>query len=156
MFSVKIPYLSLCKKTAVSVLMAIVLFGCNKADTTRPVIQEVFINNILADTLGNDTLFDIIFPVETRFKMQDNEGVDQYRFEFARTNDTLPDIKLLLIKPAGGVKDFSDLITVQVDQEVLDTIPENTPLYYFISLDCYDLSGNTAIRRKHIVKIILR
>jgi hypothetical protein len=127
--------------------------GCGP-DNFRPVVQTLIVNNVNTDMLPSDTIFNVTFPIESEFELTDNEGVEKYRFEFNRTNDSIPDFHSIDLGNVGGLKEFTGFTTVDFDQSILDTLPEN-PGYYFISVDCFDLTGNEAIQKKVIIEIVI-
>lgn len=131
-------------------------FGCNKQDNFRSVVEYILINDIKTDTLDSDTVFNQTFPIIADFKLTDNEGVEQYRLEFIRTKveDTIPDLHFLEIKSTGGLTEYIGSSTIDFDDAVIDTLP-TYPIYYFITVDCFDKSGNQAVQKKNIVQIII-
>jgi len=137
-----------------SVIALLFAFACKRPDNLKPVVEHLIINAINTDTLKSDTVFDVSFPIDAAFKLTDNEGVEQYRFEFIKTTDSLPDLQFLEIKSTGGLNEFNGNTSVSFSQSILDTLP-NYPLYYFITVDCFDKSGNQALQKKNIIQIIV-
>jgi hypothetical protein len=129
-------------------------FGC-KPDNFRPLVQTLIVDDVNTNEPSADTIFNVSFPIKSEYILTYNKGVEEYRFEFNRTNDTIPDLHFIELGKAGGVTEYTGFTTVNFDQSVLDTLPDN-PGYYFISVDCFDLSGNVAFQRKVITQIIVK
>jgi hypothetical protein len=129
------------------------VFGC-KPDNFRPVVQTLIISDIDTDTIASDTLFNITFPIQAEYTLTDKKGVTDYRFEFNRTNDTLPDLHFIDLGSAGNLTEFTGFTTVNFNQSILDTLPPN-PGYYFITVDCFDETGNQALQKKSILEIVI-
>lgn len=125
-------------------------FACNKRDNFRPVVEYIKIDSVIVDTI-----FNMSFPFITEYQLTDNDGVEEYRFEFIRTIDTLPDLHFLEIKNIGGPNDYLGSTTVDFSNEILDTILYDTLGFYKITLDCYDKTGNQALQKQILVEIIL-
>ena len=127
------------------------IFGCKGPESERPVVQYLKIADINTDTLDSDTVFNLSFPINSDFKLTDNEGVQQYRFEFIKSADSLPDLHFLKIENTGDVKEYNGSTTIDFDESILDTLPDY-PLYYFITVDCFDKSGNQAFQKRILLK----
>ena len=138
------------KKSFLFLFILFISFACNKRDNFKPVVEYIKVNNVLADTV-----FNVSFPFDSEFQLTDNEGVEEYRFEFIKTIDTLPDLHFLEIKTIGGPKDYLGSTIVNFSNEALDTITYDTLGFYKITLDCFDKTGNQALQKKILVEIIL-
>jgi len=141
----------------IQLYMAIFLlltYSCNKPDNFRPEVEYLTINDVRTDTLSSDTVFNQSFPIISEFKLTDNEGVEEYRFEFVKSADSLPDLRLIEVEAVGGVKEYIGNVSVNFDQSIIDSLP-SYPLYYFITVDCFDKTGNVALQKKNIVEIII-
>jgi len=125
-------------------------FACNKRDNFRPVVEYIKVDSVLADTI-----FNMSFPFSSEYLLTDNDGVEEYRFEFIRTLDTLPDLHLLEIKNIGGPSEYNGSTIVDFPDAILDTITYDTLGFYKITVDCFDKTGNTALQKKILVEIIL-
>ena len=125
-------------------------FACNKRDNFRPVVEYIKVDGVLADTIFNQS-----FPFSSEFKLTDNDGVEEYRFEFKKTVDTMPDLHFLGIKNIGGPKEYLGSTIINFSNEILDTILYDTLGFYNITLDCFDKTGNQALQKKILVEIIL-
>jgi hypothetical protein len=138
------------KKAVFFLIILFMAFSCNKRDNFRPVVEYIMVDTIIADTI-----FNMSFPFITEYRLTDNEGVEEYRFEFIKTIDSMPDLHVLEIKNIGGPKDYLGSTTVNFSNDILDTILYDTLGFYKINLDCFDKTGNTAIQKKILVEIIL-
>ena len=131
-------------------LLILFAFACNKRDNFKPVVEYIKVDGVLADTIFNQS-----FPFSSEFNLTDNEGVEEYRFEFIKTIDSLPDLHFLEIENIGGPIDYLGSTTVNFSNEILDTITYDTLGFYKITLDCFDKTGNQALQKKILVEIIL-
>lgn len=138
------------KKTFFFALTLFFAFACNKRDNFRPVVEYIKVDSVLADTI-----FNMSFPFSSEYRLTDNDGVEEYRFEFTRTLDTLPDLHFLEIKNIGGPTEYNGSTKVDFPDEVLDTILYDTLGFYRITVDCFDKTGNTALQKNILVEIIL-
>ena len=138
------------KKAVFFLIILFIAFSCNKRDNFRPVVEYIMVDTIIADTI-----FNMSFPFITEYRLTDNEGVEEYRFEFIKTIDSMPDLHTLELKNIGGPKDYLGSTTVNFSNDLLDTILYDTLGFYNIILDCFDKTGNTAIQKKILVEIIL-
>jgi len=138
------------KTTFLFILMLFFAFACNKRDNFRPVVEYIKIDSVIVDTIFNQS-----FPFDTEYKLTDNDGLEEYRFEFIKTLDSLPDLHFLEIKNIGGPSEYLGNTTVDFSDALLDTIPYDTLGFYKITVDCFDKTGNTAIQKKIFVEIIL-
>lgn len=138
------------KKSFLFLFLLLIAFACNKRDNFKPVVEYIKVNSVLADTI-----FNVSFPFDSEFQLTDNEGVEEYRFEFIKTIDTLPDLHFLEIKNIGGSKDYLGSTIVNFSNETLDTISYDTLGFYKITLDCFDETGNQALQKIILVEIIL-
>lgn len=131
-------------------LLFFFVFACNKRDNFRPVVEYIKVDSVLADTI-----FNLSFPFVSEFQLTDNDGVEEYRFEFIKTLDSLPDLQLVEIKNIGGPTDYMGSTIVNFSEELLDTIAYDTLGFYNITVDCFDKTGNQALQKKILVEIIL-
>ena len=138
------------KKSFLFLLILFFAFACNKRDNFRPEVEYIKVDSVLADTIFNQS-----FPFSTEFKLTDNDGVEEYRFEFIKTLDSLPDLHLVEIRNIGGPSEYLGSTTVDFSNALLDTIPYDTLGFYKITLDCFDKTGNQALQKKILVEIIL-
>lgn len=125
-------------------------FACSKRDNFRPVVEYIKVDSVLADTI-----FNMSFPFNTEYKLTDNEGVEEYRFEFIKTLDSMPDLHFLEIKGIGGPTEYLGSTIINFSNDLLDTIQYDTLGFYKITLDCFDKTGNQALQKQVLVEIIL-
>ena len=138
------------KKTFLFALILIFASACNKRDNFRPVVEYIKVDSLIVDTIFNQS-----FPFITEYRLTDNDGVEEYRFEFIKTLDSLPDLHILEIKNIGGPSEYLGSTIVNFSPSLLDTIPYDTLGYYRITVDCFDKTGNQALQKKILVEIIL-
>jgi hypothetical protein len=123
--------------------------SCNRRDNSRPVIESFLVEDQASDTLNS-----LYFPFSTSFLLTDNEGVQEYRLEFVQTSNATNDLQQLIIQSIGSAKSFSGKETIQIETEVLDTLESGNWGFYKLTLDCFDINGNTAIQEAVIVEIV--
>lgn len=138
------------KKTFLFALIIFFASACNKRDNFRPVVEYIKVDSLIVDTIFNQS-----FPFITEYRLTDNDGVEEYRFEFIKTLDSLPDLHILEIKSIGGPSEYLGSTIVNFSDALLDTIPYDTLGYYRITVDCFDKTGNQALQKKILVEIIL-
>jgi len=144
------------KKICFLLLIIPFFISCAKRDTAKPVAEFIRINDAPLDTITTDTLFNFDFPFETNFKLSDNEGVEQFRHEFIRSQSSQVDLHQLDIKSTGGSKEYEDNVIVDFPSSVLDTLPNDSLGFYKLTLDCFDKSGNQAKQQKFLIEIIIQ
>ncbi len=137
-------------KIILFLLILFFAFACNKRDNFRPVVEYIEVNDEIADTI-----FNVGFPITTKFRLTDNDGVEEYRFEFIRSRDTSANLHSIEIKNIGGVNEYTGNITISFSSEILDTILFDTLGFYNITVDCFDKTGNQAFQKKVVVELIL-
>jgi len=141
------------RKVAFYIFIFVLAMACNKPDNFRPVIEYVIIDGINTENLENDTVYNTNFPFNTEFRLTDNIGVVEYRFEFIRPDTNIADLHILEIKKIGSETDYTETVIIDFELEEQELL-ETHPAYYNITIDCYDESGNVAIQHKSIVEII--
>lgn len=141
------------KSGIVHIVMVIVglmmIDSCNRPDNFKPVVEYLEVESERMDTLLN-----LYFPIKTTFLLTDNEGVQEYRFEFIRKDTSQYDLHFLEFNNINGPKSYEGEETIDFNTSILDTIQDDSLGYYYITLDCYDQSGNVAQQKKVVVTVL--